>query len=484
MGWVVWRAAGLGAVWVFAFAVGPSARAQTLHEALAKTYLTNPDIAAERARLREVDEDVAQANAKWRPSVSLEGEVGRSSSTAKDWHGKFDYRSQTWSADVVASQPLFTGGRNGAEKRQALARVRGARAGLRVKEQKVLLDAVIAFVDVARNETVLDVVRQDVQLLQELLKEVTDRREAKRATESDVDQTLAALEAARAECIANLAGLQDSWRAYEQVVGEVPILAATPDGEPSRVNACIDAKGDRIRSTIAMPRDLPAAPGSLEEVEKSAQGDVPELDAARADEEEARHAIAEAYAELMPSAALTARLGTSGQEFDPESTRRDASISATLSIPIFNTGAEWSEIRAAREANNRARLLIASSQRQVTRDAVHAWYDLVSIRAVRAVNKVQAETVLRAFEGLRREMTDPKLHRSVTDLLGLREAFLGTQRLLIGSDRDEAVAIYRLLASMGKLNAAHLQLPVTVYDAGANLKAQATRVVGDSIQGE
>ena len=186
----------------------------------------------------------------------------------------------------------------------------------------------------------------------------------------------------------------------------------------------------------------------------------------------------------MPSAELTARLGTGGQEFDPESTRRDASISATLSIPIFNTGAEWSEIRAAREANNRARLLIASSQRQVTRDAVHAWYDLVSIRAVRAVNKVQAETVLRAFEGLRREMTDPKLHRSVTDLLGLREAFLGTQRLLIGSDRDEAVAIYRLLASMGKLNAAHLQLPVTVYDAGANLKAQATRIVGDSIQGE
>ena len=241
MDWVVWRAAGLGAVWVFAFAVGASVRAETLNEALAKTYLTNPDIAAERAHLREVDEDVSQANAKWRPSVSLEGEVERSSSTAKDWHGKFDYRSQTWSADVVASQPLFTGGRNGAEKRQALARVRGARAGLRVKEQKVLLDAVIAFVDVARNETVLDVVRQDVQLLQELLKEVSDRRDAKRATDSDVDQTLAALEAARAECIANLAELQDSWRAYEQVVGEVPILAATPDGEPcacERLHRC------------------------------------------------------------------------------------------------------------------------------------------------------------------------------------------------------------------------------------------------------
>ena len=362
--------------------------------------------------------------------------------------------------------------------------MRGARAALRVREQKVLLDAVIAFVDVARNEAVLDVVRQDVRLLQDLLKDVTGRREANKATDSDVDQTLAAIEAARAACIANLADLQDSWRAYEQVVGELPTMAATPQGEPARVNACIDAKGDRMRSTIAMPRDLPAPPASLEEVERAAQGDVPELDAARADEEETRHAVSAAYAELLPYAGLTARLGTSGQEYEPESMQREASVSAHLSIPLFNTGAEWSEIRAAREANNRARLLITSSQRQITRDAVHAWYDLVSVRAVRSVNKVQAETVLRAFEGLRREMADPKLHRSVTDLLGLREAFLGTQTLLIASDRDEAVAIYRLLASMGKLNADHLLLPVAVYDAGANLKAQATRVVGDSIQGE
>ncbi|MEQ1866656.1 MAG: TolC family protein, partial [Micropepsaceae bacterium] len=229
MDWVVVKAAGLVAA--MALALASAVRAETLNEALAKTYLTNPDLAAERAHLREIDEGVAQANAKWRPSVSLEGEFGRSSGTIKDQHGKFDYRTETWSADLVASQPLFTGGRNGAEKRQALARVRGARADLRVKEQNVLLDAVIAYVDVARNETVLDIVRQDVQLLQDLLKDVTDRREANKATDSDVDQTLAALEAARAECIANLAQLQDSWRAYEQIVGEVPMLAATPAGE-------------------------------------------------------------------------------------------------------------------------------------------------------------------------------------------------------------------------------------------------------------
>ncbi|MDZ4868494.1 MAG: TolC family protein [Alphaproteobacteria bacterium] len=459
------------------------ARAETLQEALTLTYQTNPDLAAERARLREVDEDVSQANAKWRPSLALEGEIERVSESVKKKSGKFDYRTQSWSADLVATQPLFTGGRNSAEKRGALARVEGARARLRVREQRVLLDAVRAFVDVARNEAVLDLVRQDLLLLQDLLKDVRERQEKTQATESDVDQTVAALEAARALCIANLAELRDSWRAYEQIVGSVPALAAAPEGD-RRINACLDAKSERLRSAIVMPEELPAAPASLDEVEAAVQGSVPELDAARAEEEETRYAVSAAYAELLPTAEITARLGTSGEEFDPTSITREASIGAEFVIPIFNNGSEWSEIRAARERNNRARLSITSSQRQITRDAVRAWYDLVSIRAIRAVNKMQAASVQRAFEGLRKEMADPKLHRSMTDLLGLRQAALGTRSLLIASDRDEAVALYRLLASMGKLNAAFLQLPVQVYDAEANTKTQAKRVIGDSIQGE
>lgn len=457
--------------------------AETLQDTLAKTYRTNPDLAAERAQVREVDEGVAQAHAKWRPSVSLEAEVERSASKHKSDAGKFDTRSESWSADLVARQPLFTAGRNATQLRLAMARVRGARARLRLRESRVLLEAAIAYVDAARNEIVLDLVRADVALLQQLLKEVTERRDAKISTESDVSQTLAALEAARAECLSRLATLQDSWRAYEQVVGEPPPVI-TPTTETPLVNPCVDVRGERLRSTLDLPVDLVAAPGSVGEVEKAAQGNVPELDEARADEEASAFKVRAAYAELLPSASLAARVGTSGENFDPQSTDQDASVSAELTIPIFNTGAEWSEIRAAREANNRAKLNIASRQRQVMREAMHAWYDLVSIRAVRSVNKVQVKTLLEAFQGLRAEMANPKLHRSITDLLGLRQAYLGAQTLLVNSQRDEAVAIYRLMAATGNLNAEFLQLPVEVYDPAVNLSKQAKRLIGDSIHGE
>jgi outer membrane protein len=460
-----------------------SVRAETLQDALVQTYQTNPDLAAEQARLRVIDEEVSQANAKWRPSLSIEADYERSSATEKSGASKYNMRSQSWSADLVAKQPLLTSGRNGAAKRKALARVRGANARLRVKEQRILLDAATVFVDVVRNEAVLDLVRKDISLLQDLFKEFSDRRDAAKATDSDVDQIQAALEAARAVCIAHFAQLQDSWRAYEQVVGEPPVIVAPASAAP-RVNPCIDAKGDRQRSTIAMPEKLPLAPSSLDEVEKAAQGGVPELDEARAEEEASRYAVSEAYAELLPSAEITARLGTSGEEYVPESLKREASISAGITVPLFNRGAEWSEIRAARERNNQARLNITSSQRQITRNAARAWYELVSIRAVRGVNKVQAAAVLRAFEGLRKEMADPKLHRSITDLLGLRQAYLPTQTQLMASNRNEAIAVFSLLAAMGNLNAAYLELPVKIYDADANLKAQSKHVVGDGIYGE
>ncbi|MFM9864243.1 MAG: TolC family protein [Micropepsaceae bacterium] len=446
-----------------------AARSETLEEALVKTYTTNPDLAAERAAVRATDEQVSKARAKWRPSLNAVADYELSSESEKKGATHYDSRSRSWSADLVAKQPLFTGGRNGAARRIADANVQAARARLRGKEQHILLEAASAFATVVRNEAILDLVRGDIVLLQDLLKEIGARQDTGKATDSDVDQVQASLEAARAVCIAHDAALQNSWRSYEQVVGEPPVIVS-PAGDAANVSPCVDARGARRKSALVMPEKLPRVPAALDEVEQAAQGNLPQLDAARAEEEASRGDVSAAYAELLPHAGLTASIGTSGEEVDPQSLSREATVSATLRIPLFNTGAEWSEIRAARERANQARLEITSAQRRAMRDAYAAWYDLVSVRAVRAVSKVQAQTVLRAFQGLRKEMADPKLHRSVTDLLGLRQVYLATQIALMDSNKGEAVSVFRLLAATGKLNAKELNLPVEIYEAETNLK--------------
>jgi len=53
-----------------------STHAQTLTDALAEAYNTNPQLLAQRALLRATDEQVPQALSFWRPQVTFTGQVG------------------------------------------------------------------------------------------------------------------------------------------------------------------------------------------------------------------------------------------------------------------------------------------------------------------------------------------------------------------------------------------------------------------------
>ena len=62
-----------------ALAVGLSvtpAAAQSLEEALASAYRSNPELLAQRAALRAVDEQVPRALSQWRPTVQVSGNAG------------------------------------------------------------------------------------------------------------------------------------------------------------------------------------------------------------------------------------------------------------------------------------------------------------------------------------------------------------------------------------------------------------------------
>ncbi len=464
-------------------ALAPSAAAETLSETLAKAYSTNPDLAAAQSRLRQVDEQLSAANANWRPSVAITTEAEDLSETGKYPGTRYNNTYGLASAKIEAVQPIFSSGRFGAIRGVAQAQIHAERAQLRLTEQRVLLDTIKAFADVAVSERTFDLIRQDVTVLQDVLKQTSDRAQHHHATETDVEQTTAALDAARAECLSRQAKLFQSWRAYQQLAGAAPaIVAPTPD---SGVNACLDTRGERRRSTIVLPDTFPNVPPSIEDVEQAALHGAPEIEFAQAKQEEARHAADAAYAELLPRAQLTAKLRTDENDANgPHSTTQDASINAEIHIPIFNGGSEWSAIRAAREHGGETRLLAESSARQSTRNAASAWFELTSVQAVKLVNKMQARAQQAAFAGMKAEIGKPKFNRSTSDLLNQEHAVLASQIALAQSDRDEAVAIYSLLAAIGGLNAVDLQLPVTVYNVDANLKKQSGRWLGDSLSGE
>src|ERR1700761_2119505 len=68
----------LCAIFVLLLAAPAYAETQTLEQALALAYQTNPGLQAERAKLRAVDEQVSRALSGWRPDISATADDGKS----------------------------------------------------------------------------------------------------------------------------------------------------------------------------------------------------------------------------------------------------------------------------------------------------------------------------------------------------------------------------------------------------------------------
>jgi outer membrane protein len=436
---------------VVLFLGGATAQAETLTEALTKAYQTSPSLMAARAGLRAQEQDIDKARALWRPKVSVSAELEQAASIGKTATGDRSSQSQDWVAGVNLYQPMLSSGRNGARRSQAEARVRAAQAGLTAKEQSVLVEAATAYVAVARNEEVMDLVRDDINVLRAIAKEQSALSEKGRATDSDLAQVQAALDAARATCLANLSDLQNSLRAYAQIMGEPPEIVTPASSDGPRANVCIDTASARPVAVVKMPTELPGSLPSLEAAEQMAKDNAPTVTQARASADEAQAGVKGSIAEFLPEAGIGISASAGGEALDGWSRDQDVSISASIRIPIYNGGVEYANLRTARERDSQAKFLVASSQREAATGVSEQWHKLVSVRVLRRVTRDQAASLERAFNGLRAQINTGKASGSVTDLIGLRGALLATRIALIDNSRQEVTTVYKLLAAMGTL---------------------------------
>src|SRR5690348_1065570 len=165
------RVAALGVIAVFAPAVP---RAQTLTQALAETYNTNPQLLAQRALLRATDEQVPQALSFWRPTVNFTGQagIGANSIQSPPSVGVTDRRHVQLRPNLLqfqANQPVYRGGRTEAQTRQAINTVEATRAQTLAVETTVFQAVAQAYLDVVRDQELLEVDRNNVEVLRKQL---------------------------------------------------------------------------------------------------------------------------------------------------------------------------------------------------------------------------------------------------------------------------------------------------------------------------
>ena len=234
LGWVAGLVIALTAV---------SPQAQTLTDALAEAYNTNPQLLAQRALLRATDEQVPQALSFWRPQVTFTGQVGIATTSLEAQPGAAAQaagitRSVTHAItrpDLIqfqATQPIYRGGRTVAQTRQAINTVESTRAQTLAVETSVFQAVAMAYLDVVRDQALVEVDRNNVEVLRKQLEATQDRFRVGEVTRTDVAQAEAALAQAQGTLVTQQGVLEISRAEYVRAVGHPPGRLMLPRDRP------------------------------------------------------------------------------------------------------------------------------------------------------------------------------------------------------------------------------------------------------------
>src|SRR6202047_3915658 len=200
--------------------LGGATSAQSLTEALAEAYRTNPQLLAQRALLRATDELVPQALANWRPTVAFTGQTGYAASALSVAHSPTLYsHSKPSSLDLTATQQVYRGGRTEAQTRQAINAVEATRAQTLAVETVVFQAVAQAYLDVVRDQSLVEVNRNNEHVLGQEFEVTRTRAEIGELTGTDVAQAQSSFEQATAQRIAAEGQLEVSRANYTRSVG-------------------------------------------------------------------------------------------------------------------------------------------------------------------------------------------------------------------------------------------------------------------------
>ena len=438
------RAAFLAAASLTAIGAG-AVRAETIGGALIKAYLTNPDINTQRAAVRAADENVPIANAGYLPKVSATGNIGIERAQTSvvgpggGVAGSSDVTLKPRGYGVTANETVFNGNQTINSIRQAESKVFGAREQLRNTEQNTLLSGLTAYMDVLQDTAILDLQRNNVDVLKEQLRETRDRFTVGEVTRTDVAQAEASLSSAEATALSAEATLQAAVARYRQFIGDQPTKLAP------------------VKPLLRpLPKTLAEAI-SISQVEHPAIGaSLHGVDAAQLQVKIAEGAL---YPTIGVSASVTNQYDASGI---PGFHVLSGEIIGQINIPIYQGGAEYATTRQAKETLSQQEIQTDSFRNQVRQAVVAAWgLNQASVGVVRAARAaVSANEV--ALTGVREEAKVGQ--RTTLDVLNAQQALLQARTTLVQAEHDQVVNSYSLLSAIGRLNIPTLGLTVAEYD--------------------
>ena len=427
------------------------ARAETLQAALAYAYQNNPQLNAQRAMVRATDENVPQALSGYRPKISLNGTAGIQSlsTTTKDVgttippNAPATYFTQSgqnapFGGGATVTQTLYNGFLTANKTRQAESQVLAARENLRAMEQTVLLNAATAYMNLLRDEAILELQKRNVEVLGNQLDQTKTRLNAGNVTATDVYQAESRLAAGRIQLFAAQANYDTSRAVYRQAIGL----------EPSKL-------------TAASPVDR-FVPKTLSGAVAVGVAESPTVIAAQYNVDVAMQQVKVAESGLAPTVSVQGNVQQNYGSALATIQSFSASVLGQVSVPIYQGGSEYSLIRQAKETVGQQRLNLDFTRDQARVGVLQWWAQTEAAKRSLDTATAQVKVTEEALNGVSEEARLGQ--RTTLDVLNAQQELVGARANLISAQRDRVVNSYNLLAAVGRLSPQVLGIKIAPYD--------------------
>ncbi len=462
---------------VLVFALGSSANAETLREALTAAYLYNPTLKSARAQLRATDNQVPLAKSGYRPTIAAQFQYGYEDvrtkiqsqtsstgylpicsgtisptgacngtatgiplSTLASSSAVGNGESNPRQAQIALQENIFDGFRTYNNVKGAEASVEAGREDLRNAEINVLLNAATAYMNVVRDQAIVNLRQNNVKVLAEQLRATQDRFKVGEVTRTDVAQAESGLAQSQADLSIAQGTLYGDQALFAQFIGHPPGTLRDP-GPPERL----------------LPKTLQ---GVIDISEAESPGILGAVFRERAQE----HQVKDVKGQLLPSLTLNASYTRAAQPFGTPNVTdlEDTRVFGQLTVPLYEAGSVSAQIRQAIETLSQRRQQV-DEQRELARQNVSSqWGLVIAARGNVAAGKSAVEATRIALEGVREE--ERVGQRTILDVLNSEQQYLNAQVNLVSFQRDLVVASYGVLAYMGRLTASDIAVEAELYD--------------------
>lgn len=425
---------------IFLFLVAISSNSAfglTIEQSMELAYKNNYTLKAQRENLKITNESKTQALSGFLPSITASIIRGRET---QSFGSSPSTKQNTASESISINQPIFKGLKTTNQIKKSNHDINSARQGLFLTEADILLETISSHMEIVKNQQVFELNQNNIGVLQENLDSTNLRFKLGEVTSTDVAQSEASLADAISQKIIAEGNLKASLSTYEKLTGFKP-----------NPNA------------LKIPTAVTEIEQSLQQLIEFANKNNPTLKMIDFNIKSAKSNINIEKSTIFPQVDLQAdkrrqkgALFSGGADIDTET------VQVVVSIPLYQSGAEYSKVRQAKHSANISQINY-NEQKQALKEIMTQVYRnyKVAIATIDS-NKKLISSFEKSLNGVQAEAKEGA--RTTLDVLEAEQDLFNAKTNLILSKKDKLLSYYNILALKGDLNYDKLNLNVEKYD--------------------